>query len=513
MISRPARESNWISQGQRTWRTSANVFDLTIHSNHSAILSMHTKRFNDSTRQQMTTPPPAPRLPWRWPLALLAVTLLALALRWYYVTTAMVLQPLRGDATQYYAYAWNLVHHATFAKDIPGSEIVSPDNYRDPGYPLFLAIWMKLLGTGEIWYSTILLCQALLGALTVTVAVQVGKYFLPPRWAFVAGLLMAVWPHSITITGYLLSETLFGFLCALSVLLCAHALSKESPRWAVVAGLMWGLAALTNAVLLPFGILLAGFLVCRRLASPKVCIALTIGALALPGAWSIRNSQIGSLTGGSSSLARALQNLEQGSRSDFQSAWRDSILGDENAQANAHIVLHKVDEEYRLLRTSPMQGAAALLRRLAQHPMHYAAWYVFEKPCLFWGWSIQIGQGDIYVFPTANSPFRTQPAWIALAAICHASNLLLMLLALASFFFAWSKQRAGTIMTAYASHAVLVTMLCLSTFVTLVYTALQAEPRYSIPFRSMEILLATTTIYGVSICWHRSKHPAAQIRP
>ncbi|MHB1059068.1 MAG: ArnT family glycosyltransferase [Rhodanobacter sp.] len=461
----------------------------------------------------MTTTTLASRLPWRWPLALLAVTLLALALRWYYVTTAMVLQPFRGDATQYYAYAWNLVHHATFAKNVPGSEIISPDNYRDPGYPLFLAIWMKLLGTGETWYAAVLLCQAFLGALTVTVAVQVGKYFLPSRWAFVAGLLMALWPHSITITSYLLSETLFGFLCTLSVLLCAHALGKESPGWAVVAGLMWGLAALTNAVLLPFGILLASFLVWRRLASPKVCIALAIGALALPGAWSIRNSQIGSLVGGSSSMARALQNLEQGSRSGFQPAWRDSILGDENAQANAQIVLHKVDEEYRLLRTSPMQGATALLQRFARHPMHYAAWYLFEKPCLFWGWSIQIGQGDIYVFPTANSPFGTQPIWIALAAICHASNLLLMLLALASLFFAWSKRQTRITTTANASHAALVITLCLSTFVTLVYTALQAEPRYSIPFRSMEILLATTTAYGASIWWRYNRRLATRTHP
>ncbi|MFC5526624.1 ArnT family glycosyltransferase [Rhodanobacter ginsengisoli] len=462
-------------------------------------------KFNDSTAGKR----------WRWPLALLAVSLLALALRWYYVSTALVLQPVRGDATQYVAYAWNLAQHAVFAKDAPGAAVIHPDNYRDPGYPLFLAIWMKWLGDGDAWYSAVLLCQAFLGALTVMLASQLGRYWLPSRWAFAAGVLMAVWPHSITITSYLLSETLFGFLCVLAALLCASAFRRESRLWAIFAGVVFGMASLTNAMLLPFGVLLAIFFAWRRLARPGVCIVLAIGCILLPGAWAIRNAQIAPPAAESSSLARALQNLEQGSWPDFQFAWRQSAVGTPAARIPAQVVLRQVDAEYQLLRSDPRLGAAALTGRFAQHPLRYARWYLIEKPYLLWGWNIEIGQGDIYVYPTANSPFQTRPAWIALAALCHALNLPLMLLGFASAFLAWPARRPFASLEKPYSRASFITVLALAAFVTAVYTSLQSEPRYSIPFRSFEILLAITPLWAVARWWQNNRRlsPRASRQP
>lgn len=95
----------------------------------------------------MPTLNPSTEKRWHWPLTLLAITLFALILCWYHVSTAIVDGPIRGDAIQYYAYAWNLLHHGIFSKDIPVAASVIPDSYRDPGYPLFLALWMKLSGT------------------------------------------------------------------------------------------------------------------------------------------------------------------------------------------------------------------------------------------------------------------------------------------------------------------------------------------------------------------------------
>jgi len=433
---------------------------------------------------------------WLWPLALFSLTMFALALRWYYVSTAVVLNPVRGDAVQYYSYAWNLVHHGIFSKDVPSAPAINPDNYRDPGYPLFLALWMKALGAGSTWYAAVLLCQALLGALTVTLATQLGRYWLPPSWAISAGLLMAVWPHSIAINGYLLTETLFGFLSALAMLLCARACRQVNPWWAIVAGLAFGAAALTNAILLPFAVLLAGFLGWRKLVPRRICLALAVGALLLPGAWAIRNTQITVPKSDGSSMDRALQNLVQGTWPSYHSAWRNSALGDAATQARARVTLRAMDVEYNTLRVSPVKGTKAILQRLGEHPMQYAAWYLLQKPYQLWDWDIQIGQGDIYVYPTKNAPFQTSPAWIALAAICHAINPLLMFLALASFWVAWSRARLYIARSAPANEAALVSVICLVMFATLVYTALQAEPRYSIAFRPFEMLLALTTLAG-----------------
>jgi hypothetical protein len=51
-------------------------------------------------------------------------------------------------------------------------------------------------------------------------------------------------------------------------------------------------------------------------------------------------------------------------------------------------------------------------------------------------------------------------------------------------------------------------MVLLIGFVTLVYSVLQSEPRYSIPFRGLEILLVTYTGWRVAE-WIASKRLAA----
>jgi len=98
-------------------------------------------------------------------VAVLAVIVFALSLRWYYLATAVVSDPVRGDAVEYYNYAWNLLNRHVFSMSPPGSEVVTPDSYRDPGYPLLMAVWMAITNDLDRWYAGVLLTQAALGAL------------------------------------------------------------------------------------------------------------------------------------------------------------------------------------------------------------------------------------------------------------------------------------------------------------------------------------------------------------
>lgn len=435
---------------------------------------------------------------WHWPAALLAITILATALRLYYVTTALILDPVRGDAAQYYSYAWNIAHHATFAKDAPGSLVLHPDNFRDPGYPLFLATWMKVLGAGDSWYACVLLCQALLGGLTVTFSTQLGRYWLPARRAIFAGLLMSVWPHSITINSFLLSETLFGFLCSLGMLLCVKAIRQKRVLTSAISGMVFGAAALTNAVLLPFAVILAIALNFCNLASRKICFAIFLGSVLIPAAWAIRNTQIPTPPAGGSSSDRALVTFVVGAWPDFASAWHAQFSDDEEARAKGKQLLATYQAEADALQKDRAGGGKLIMQRLSKQPARYAYWYLIEKPRLLWGWDIQIGQGDIYVYATRRSPFNTNPLWIALYAICRASNTLLMLLALASAFFVGSKSSPLFDHWASVERSAPAATICLVAFITVVYTTLQAEPRYSIALRSFEMLLATTSLYGFS---------------
>ncbi len=425
---------------------------------------------------------------WVWVLAVIIVTLLALGLRWYYVSTAWVINPIRADAAQYYAHAWNLVLHGVFSGSKPGAATVIADNYRDPGYPLLLAFWMKIFSNQALWYAAVLLSQAVLGALTVTWAMLLGRRWLDWRWATAAGVLIAVWPHNIAIASNLLSETLFGFLCALAMLLAARASDRSSTGWAVVAGLAFGAAALTNAILLPFGVLLALYLAWRRLVPRRVWIGLLVGALLLPGGWAIRNAQLPAQSGAQTSTDRALQNLVQGSWPTYHAAYALLAHGDQRGAPT----FRAIDHEYQLLRHSPGAGARAILHRMAQHPLRYLAWYTLEKPAALWGWSIAVGQNDIYVYAVRYSPFDSNPVMRALAAVCHTINPLLAVLALGCVVIVLVRHRRPLPHSAHGKVA-LESVLLLLVYVTVVYSILQTDPRYAIAFRAFEILLAMTS--------------------
>jgi Dolichyl-phosphate-mannose-protein mannosyltransferase len=444
---------------------------------------------------------------WTWPLILVGTTLMALVLRWYYVTVTVVPEPLSGDAGQYYVYAWNLVHHGIFSSSAAGSQQVVPDNYRDPAYPLFLALWMKVLGAGHASYAAMLLCQALLGAITIGISMQICRQWLSIRWAAAAGLLMAVWPHSIATNGFLLTETLSGFLSSLGMLLWIQACQSNRPGKALASGLALGLAGLTNAVLQPFGIFLAALIAWRAPTLRKTCLILALTSAALPLAWAARNAHLPTTDIHASSRARAIQNLVQGSWPTYHSAWRASKLGNEAAKIDATITLNSINWEDEQLLSSPLKGIKTIMQRMQQHPAAYLTWYLFKKPYQLWGWEIEIGQGDIYPYMVVNSPFQTHSAWIALTAICHTINPWLLWLSLACLPMTWWQRRLHS----YSSLPLpIISVITLLAFVTVVYCALQAEPRYATPFRSLEIALALTTLADLSARWSAYKGALAR---
>src|SRR3954464_138262 len=112
-------------------------------------------------------------------MAVSVVVAVALLLRWYYVVTALVDNPIRGDAAQYYSYAWNLLNHHVFSMAKPGAELVVPDSYRAPGYPLLLAGWMALVDDFDLWVGAVVLTQCILGALTAGMTMLLARFWLP----------------------------------------------------------------------------------------------------------------------------------------------------------------------------------------------------------------------------------------------------------------------------------------------------------------------------------------------
>jgi hypothetical protein len=235
--------------------------------------------------------------------------------------------------------------------------------------------------------------------------------------------------------------------------------------------------------LLPFAPMLALYFAYRRKISRGMFIGLLSGALILPAAWAVRDAQLAPLKG-NSSTGRALDNLVVGSWPDFYQTYAGAMKKNPGA-------LRAMDRVSRGIALSHSNLPAELddiAQRVCEQPLDYLRWYL-SKPALLWSWDIRIGQGDIYVYPTRHSPFKDNAAFRTVIAFCHAFNPLLFVLMIAGGCFAlWPRRQVPLS---------LVACTLLLVFVTTVFSVLQAEPRYAIPYRPLEILLAVFAVHQV----------------
>lgn len=422
--------------------------------------------------------PLSPRRPWMHGLLLIAI---ALGFRLWFVEVGVVDNPIRGDALGYSSYAWNLVHHGVFSIAAPHSDTVAPDSFRDPAYPALLAMLMKGFGSGDAWYHAVLRLQAVLGTITVMVVYLIALRMMPARWALAGGLMAAVWPHSVASCGFMLTETSFGFMCALALWLLLKACESKRGRDGLGAGLALGAGSLINATLSPFGVVLAILAWRQRWLSRSGIALLLLGSLLPLAIWAMRSH---GLPYEQSSQARAVINLIQGSWPEYHEAYHELLDGLPSGREK----LDRIEAEQTLATQSRTAALASLLERIRQAPGRYAAWYA-SKPFLLWDWDIRMGFGDVYPYPMQLAPYAANPFAYVLETLCKRANPVLfglMLLGMA----ASCGGRAPT--------AVRVVTALLA-YETLVYWIMQSEPRYSTPFRGMEMVLA---LYGVLAAAH-----------
>lgn len=414
---------------------------------------------------------------WLW---LLLLTLIAWLIREYFVLVTEVEIPIRGDIRDYVAYAWNLLHHDTFSRAIPGDSVPLPDDFRGPGYPLFLAACMALSPSQDGWYFLALHAQALLGALTVTMTALLARHWLSPAWSLLAGGLLALWPHHIAATGALLSEVVFGFTLILALLLSALAVRSRHAFYAVSSGVVFSLAFLTNPISLFFPILVG--LVMWRVKLPRAALAVLSISLLAPTLWSLRNAAVVEPT---QQAGRASMNLVQGSWPTYHRAW-----GSRNVSPISDDIIRAISHEEHLVSTQPAKGFQVIRERMAQDPSYYLTWYLVEKPWLLWDWGIRIGLGDVYFHRLSNSPLERNAGLSATKQLFKKLNpVIFALSALASalLLVGWIRNREWA-----PPAAVLVAAFCI--YVTVLHMVFQAEPRYSIPYRAMQLLMLVTAL-------------------
>jgi 4-amino-4-deoxy-L-arabinose transferase-like glycosyltransferase len=171
----------------------------------------------------------------------IAIVALALVVRLVVIVADSGYVPLQDD--------WDYDRHArsiASSDGFPDSYYVAdrgPSALRAPGYPYFLAAVYVVSGdsidTGRV-------VNAILGALAVFLLYLIAKRVWGPRVGLLAAGAAAIFPPLVLLSRDLLSESLFIAL-ELGAVLCVLEFRRlRAPRWAVLAGLLAGLAALTR---------------------------------------------------------------------------------------------------------------------------------------------------------------------------------------------------------------------------------------------------------------------------
>ncbi|MFO0877262.1 MAG: glycosyltransferase family 39 protein [Gemmataceae bacterium] len=166
-------------------------------------------------------------------------------------------------------------------------------SFRAPGYPFFLAGVYSLAGEKPL---AVYFAQCLLGGLTCVLAWALGTQLLDERGGQIVGWLTVTYvPHAWFATVFC-SENLFTPLLALCTLIVLRAWSWSSPTYALLAGLVLGLAVLTR----PFALLLVplwGLFLLRSwrvqpLRALVMAGLLGVGTAAVVVPWMWRNYQV-----------------------------------------------------------------------------------------------------------------------------------------------------------------------------------------------------------------------------
>jgi 4-amino-4-deoxy-L-arabinose transferase-like glycosyltransferase len=119
---------------------------------------------------------------------------------------------------------------------------------RPPGYPVFLAAFYILFGESVL---AIRLADSAVGALLAVVIALIARRIGGEVVGALAGMLWSVYPIAVFIAGLVYPETLLAALLACGVLCFFPESHKElSPKRVFLAGVLWGLAALTKPVVL-----------------------------------------------------------------------------------------------------------------------------------------------------------------------------------------------------------------------------------------------------------------------
>ena len=361
--------------------------------------------------------------------ALVLVFLFGLYLRVDTVIHTIVDNPLRGDAGQYFTYAFNLHKSGVYSREFTGATPMAPvpvaDALRSPGYPLFLLPFAGGVPSDSTFVA-IGLTQAVIGAVLILLTFLLGRRFMPAPVALIPPLLVAVSPQLIIMPTYVLTETLFCTLLA-GALVCLLASREARVSWtgALGAGLLLGAAALTRPTVsylwIPLGMLVAAYW--PAASRTRALVGFLAGVAFVMFPWFARNYfAIGTFSDPTLSTLTLIHGHYPGMMFDN----RPETLG----------YPYRFDPEIESMSANTQAAIAGIASRINNAPLEYVHWYLLDKPIAFFSWRDVSATADIFTYPVHTSPFYGVPFYLKTLAMMRVTHAFWVLCAWAALLIA-----------------------------------------------------------------------------
>jgi 4-amino-4-deoxy-L-arabinose transferase-like glycosyltransferase len=371
-----------------------------------------------------------------------------------------------GDSPAYLAIAKNIAFHHSFSLTTG-----IPTASRPPLYPfLIAAFWW----TDNVPITAVILVQIICGAATVALVYLIAKDRYPHRVALTAALGATFAPMTVHYTAVILSETVFTFLLALGFFWWGR-------NHGVAAGLVFGLAALTRTIVIPFLACLA-FL---ALLPPwrnnrRLYLLIFVSAIGVTSVWIMRNAVVfrkfilvQSSGYGVNLFAGTIETQIYGDDV-WTKVMKEIGSNEDDAQDESD-----TDRKYML----------RAVERIKTDPTQYLRARLKQYPRLF------LDSGD-YLLGSSNITFQEalqkRRAIVVIKGSFILGNIAIFVLAIYGVFL--ERRRFVSV-----SHIILFPV-----FLSLVHLPMWIESRYSLPMMPLAIILAARGIDGLwNSCYRR----------
>ncbi|MBI3441569.1 MAG: glycosyltransferase family 39 protein [Proteobacteria bacterium] len=427
---------------------------------------------------------------------LIVILIVAFDLRVESVTHSIVDIPIRGDASEYFLYGYNLKHFGTYSKSdtlFNKTQIPPiPDATRAPIYGMFVSLFLNDPPQDKD-IAKITLAQAFISTAVVLIVFLIGRRIFPIPFALTATALTAISPHLVTANIYILSETLFGFTLVLAVYVVSKIMHHKSVAIPMLAGLALAAAALTHPMLLyfivPATIFLAGYWGWKN--GHKKVVLFLMGFCVLYGAWTTRNL-ISVGAPGDNHLMRIV----------MRTGIYPNLLYKDIPDTFPYP--YHYDPDFKETSKDLASVLTELTRAFRETPAKELRWYLMGKPIMLYSWDLTEAysvhqRGDVFTYPVLSTPYHYLPHFRMTHGFMYATHWVWVILMLGGIVIAWLPRERLGLSEKSVFVARFISLLLL--YHTAVMVAGVPISRYSIPMRPFMYIMSILPI-ALAFNWY-----------